>query len=46
MASVKEVVVLDYNDLVAGVDLSLKIAEAFGFDGLGLLTGIITIPLF
>ena len=39
MTSNKTVVVLDYNDLTAGVDLSCQIAEAFGFDGLGLLTG-------
>lgn len=32
------VVVLDFNDLVAGVDLSDKIRVAYGEDGLGILT--------
>jgi hypothetical protein len=32
------VVTLDYNDLVAGKDLSAQIAEAYGFDGIGVLT--------
>jgi isopenicillin N synthase-like dioxygenase len=33
-----EVIVLDYEDLVNGVDLTDKIAEAYGKDGIGLLT--------
>lgn len=33
-----DVVELDYNDLVAGVDLTSQIQTAFGFDGVGLLT--------
>ncbi len=37
----RPIVELDYNELEAGVDLSSKIAEAFGIDGLGLLTGTI-----
>ena len=32
------VVTLDYNDLVAGVDLSDLIERAYGYDGLGVLT--------
>lgn len=32
------VVELDYNDLVAGKDLTAQIAEAYGFDGVGVLT--------
>lgn len=31
-------VVLEYSDLLAGVDLTDKIAEAYGADGLGILT--------
>lgn len=31
------VVVLDYNDLVAEKDLTASIAAAYGFEGLGLL---------
>lgn len=31
-------VVLEYSDLLAGVDLTEKIAEAYGADGLGILT--------
>jgi hypothetical protein len=42
MSIVADVVTLDYNDLVQGIDLHEKIAEAFGMDGLGLLTGIYT----
>ena len=34
-----DVVTLDYNDLLAGVDLREQIAKAFGLDGYGLLTG-------
>ncbi len=34
-----KVITLDYNDLVNGVDLSDQIAEAFGLEGLGALTG-------
>lgn len=37
MASV-EVVVLDYEELAAGKDLSELVAKAYGFDGIGLLT--------
>ena len=33
-----DVVVLDYEELVAGKDLSHLIAKAYGFDGIGLLT--------
>jgi isopenicillin N synthase-like dioxygenase len=33
-----DVVELDYNDLVAGVDLSAEIERAYGFEGAGLLT--------
>lgn len=33
-----EVVTLDYNDLVAGKDLSEFIEKAYGYDGIGLLT--------
>ena len=32
------VVVLDYNDLIAGKDLSREIEKAYGYDGIGLLT--------
>src|SRR5437868_5333827 len=32
------VVTLDYNDLIAGKDLSAQIAEAYGVDGIGVLT--------
>lgn len=32
------VVTLDYNDLIAGVDLSPLIEQAYGYDGLGVLT--------
>ncbi len=32
------VVTLDYNDLIAGVDLSDRIHEAYGLEGLGVLT--------
>ena len=38
VTAMQEVVVLDYNDLIADVDLSEQIESAFGFDGLGLLT--------
>ena len=38
----RPIVVLDYNELEAGIDVSSKIAEAFGIDGLGLLTGMIS----
>ena len=34
----KDVEVLDYNDLISGVDLSKSIERAFGVDGPGLLT--------
>jgi isopenicillin N synthase-like dioxygenase len=37
-AASTKVVTLDYNDLVAGVDLSAQIEEAFGVTGLGALT--------
>lgn len=30
-------VILDYNDLVNGVDVSNEIEKAYGFDGLGIL---------
>jgi isopenicillin N synthase-like dioxygenase len=33
-----DVVELDYNDLIAGADLSSQIEKAYGFDGVGLLT--------
>ena len=33
-----DVVELDYNDLVAGVDLTAQIEKAYGEDGAGLLT--------
>ena len=33
-----EVVVLDYNDLVNGIDLTDEIGKAYGVDGIGLLT--------
>lgn len=33
-----DVVELDYNDLVAGADLTSQIKQAFGVDGVGLLT--------
>lgn len=32
------VVVFDYNDLIAGVDLTSQIEEAYGYNGIGLLT--------
>lgn len=35
---VADVVVLDYNDLLAGKDLTHEIARAYGFDGIGVLT--------
>lgn len=34
---VGNVVQLDYQDLVDGKDLSAQIAEAFGFEGIGVL---------
>lgn len=36
--SVADVVTLDYNDLVAGHDLSAEIERAYGMDGVGVLT--------
>ena len=33
-----KVVVLNYDDLKNGVDLTSRIEEAYGFDGIGLLT--------
>lgn len=33
-----EIVVLDYNDLMNGVDLTAEIGKAYGVDGIGLLT--------
>ena len=33
-----DIVVLDYNDLINGIDLSDKIRKAYGVDGIGLLT--------
>ena len=32
------VVVLDYNDLISGKDLTSEIEKAYGYDGIGLLT--------
>lgn len=40
MSMTADVVTLDYQDLINGADLSEQIAQAFGMDGLGLLTGI------
>jgi hypothetical protein len=36
--TIANVIELDYNDLMEGIDLTLEIEKAFGFDGVGVLT--------
>lgn len=38
VAIIADVVTLDYNDLVAGVDLTAEIERAYGMEGVGVLT--------
>ena len=37
MMAESDIVVIDYYDLVGGVDITSQIAEAYGFNGLGIL---------